>query len=145
MKRHFATSLVFILALIIANSGFVRAEFQLCRTKCEYSAALSNAGPPPCCKSGKAEVHETAMADHDDAMPADCPHLNSNLEPSDTLTFLAVANPIPAPPQAAAFSEILSAIKIPDTRFAGYSTRTGRSHPERKSPPVYHLNCSLLI
>ena len=145
MKQNFTTYLIILLALIVANTGFARADAQLCQTSCEY-VAVNNTAPPPCCKSKKTANPVMVMAGHDESIPSDCPHVGSSREITDTLTFISTSNPLPAPVQPAVLATILPPMPdIPDTRFSGYALRAGLSPPGWKSLPVYRLNCSLLI
>lgn len=145
MKKNCSTFLVIFLALIIANTGFARADAQLCRTSCEYSA-LNNAAPPPCCTTGKAADPVMTMAGHLETVPGDCPHVGSNREIPDPLTFIAGATALPAPPQPAVFATVLTPMpEVPASGISGYALRAGLSHPGWKSPPAYRRNCSLLI
>jgi hypothetical protein len=144
INKHCTALLIVTLALIIANTGFVRAELQLCRTRCEYSA-LNQEAPPPCCPSRQGAVH-SAPAGHHAAVPPDCPHIDSKPEIADSLTFLASANTLPSPPRVAAFAAVLPPTKPAwASRSAGWSHRTGLPPPGRTFPPAYKLNCALLI
>ncbi|MDD3620523.1 MAG: hypothetical protein RBR09_11700 [Desulfobulbaceae bacterium] len=144
MNRHATALLIVTLALIVTGTGFVRADLQLCRTRCEYSA-LNLEAPPPCCPLKQGAVH-AAPAGHHGAEVPDCPHIDSKPEAADSLTFLASANTLPTPPRVAAFAAFLPpAVPAGAFRFAGWSTRTGLPPPDLTFPPAYRLNCTLLI
>ncbi|MDH3329217.1 MAG: hypothetical protein OEM01_08295 [Desulfobulbaceae bacterium] len=146
MKKHTIPILAILMALIIVNTGFVRADMLLCQTKCDYSA-LNEIDTPPCCKSKKASAIAVALAENEGALPSDCPHVGSNQEISDTLTFISASTKLPEPPNGAVFTAILISpwIELPDSRTPGHYSRSGLSPPIRKSPPPYRLYCSLLI
>ncbi|HHO49151.1 MAG TPA: hypothetical protein ENN06_12000 [Desulfobacteraceae bacterium] len=144
INKHRTALLIVTLALIIAGTGFVRADLQLCRTRCEYSA-LNQEAPPPCCPSRQGAVHAAPTGHHASVVP-DCPHIDSKPEISDSLTFLASANTLPAPPRAAAFAALLPpTAPAGASRLADWSARTGLPPPGRTFPPAYRLNCALLI
>lgn len=146
MKKRIIPILAILMALIIVNTGFVRANLLLCQTKCEYSA-LNDIVTPPCCKSKKASAIAVALAENDAALPIDCPHVGINLEISDPLTFISASTKLPEPPNGAVFTAILISpwIELPDSRTTGHYSRSGLSPPIRKGPPPYRLYCSLLI
>lgn len=145
MKRNLTSFLVILLALIIANTGFARADVQLCQAECEYSLQ-NQVAPPPCCKTKKTVTPILAKVDHARAISGECPHFGSNREIPDPLQFTASTYSIAPHTQPVVFALIPTiGIDTPDTRFTGHYTRTGLSPPEIKNPPVYRLNCSLLI
>jgi hypothetical protein len=143
-NRYGTVLLIITLALIITGTGFVRADMQLCRTRCEYSA-LNQKAPPPCCPSRQGAVHAAPAGHHAPVVP-DCPHIDSKPEIADSLTFLASANTLPAAPRVAAYAATLPpAAPTGAARLTGRPCRTGLPPPGRTFPPAYRLNCALLI
>jgi len=147
MKKQRTPIMAIILALLIFNTGFARADQLLCQAKCEYSV-VQDIDTPPCCKSKNKEVPVVAMMDDHTGGPSDCPHLGNNRDASDQLDFLASFSGQPTPENNAAVSAIVvgSLADLPNPRMTThFIRRSGLSPPHIISPPHYRLFCSLLI
>ena len=144
----FSKLLIVVTALLIAGTGFVRADTLLCQASCEYSA-MNQVDIPPCCKSQKNPSHTAVMVADNSFLPTECPHVGSSSEIMDPLVFTVTVNHLPKTPKVhilyiAVDTSSMQLVPVQET--AGfYHKRNGLSPPGLEDHPHYLVNCSFLI